>query len=152
MWIRKIRKIDYAAVDRLLLQLHQVDVEGRPDLFAPADHYMAQEAFETLLENENVLAFLVQERLTVVGCCFVSLLERCGEAPQKTAYIDLLVVDQAHRRQGIGRMIFQEVERQARAQGAQKVELTAWSHNTAARCAYEAYGMQPQRSIYEIRL
>lgn len=152
MWIRKIRKIDYAAVDRLLLQLHQVDVEGRPDLFAPADHYMAQEAFETLLENENVLAFLVQERLTVLGCCFVSLLERCGEAPQKTAYIDLLVVDQAYRRQGIGRMIFQEVERQARALGAQKVELTAWNHNTAALCAYEAYGMQPQRSIYEIRL
>ena len=152
MWIRKIRKIDYAAVDRLLLQLHQVDVEGRPDLFAPADHYMAQEAFETLLENENVLAFLVQERLTVLGCCFVSLLERCGEAPQKTAYIDLLVVDQAHRRPGIGRMIFQEVERQARALGAQKVELTAWNHNTAALCASESYGMQPQRSIYEIRL
>ena len=152
MRIRPVNRFDYPAVDRLLLQLQQADAASRPDLFAPMAHYMPRETFENLLSNENILALLATERGHAVGCCFVSLLERCGEAPQKTAYIDLLVVDQAHRRQGIGRMIFREVERQARAQGAQKVELTAWSHNTAARCAYEAYGMQPQRSIYEIRL
>ena len=152
MKIRPVNRFDYPAVDRLLLQLQQADAASRPDLFAPMAHYMPRETFENLLSNENILALLATERGHAVGCCFVSLLERCGEAPQKTAYIDLLVVDQAHRRQGIGRMIFREVERQARAQGAQKVELTAWSHNTAARCAYEAYGMQPQRSIYEIRL
>ena len=66
------------------------------------------------------------------------------------AYIDLLVVDAAHRRQGIGRKMFAEVERQARRAGAQKVELTVWSHNKIAQQAYAAYGMMPQRSIYEM--
>lgn len=56
---------------------------------------------------------------------------------------------QTHRRQGIGRTIFQEVEQQARTRGAQKVELTAWNHNTIALKAYESYGMKLQRSIYE---
>ena len=32
MWIRDITRFDYAAVDRLLLQLQQADAAGRPDL------------------------------------------------------------------------------------------------------------------------
>ena len=152
MWIRNIRNADYPAIDRLLLQLHQVDVTGRPDLFFPADHYMSREAFESLLQNENVFAFLAQERFEVLGCCFVSLLERSGGVPIKTAYIDLLVVDKAHRRRGIGKMLFQEVQKRAKAYGAEKVELMVWSYNQIAMEAYRSYGMTPQRSIYEINL
>lgn len=149
MWIRTICKADYSSVDRLLLQLHQVDVSGRPDLFSPADHYMSRDAFETLLENQNVFAFLAQERLEAVGCCFVSLLEKHGV---KTAYIDLLVVDEKHRRQGIGRALFREIQKQARKLGAKNVELMVWSYNQTAVKAYESYGMTPQRSIYEARV
>ena len=152
MWIRTIHKTDYPAVDRLLLQLQQADVTARPDQFAPMAHYMPQESFENLLKNENVLALLVQERLEVVACCFVSLLDRSSFHPCKTAYIDLLVVDEKHRRQGIGKMLFREVETRARRFGAQRVELMVWSHNTIAEKAYAAYGMTPQRSIYEIAL
>lgn len=38
MTIRDIRKADYEAVDRLLLQLHRVDVAGRPELFLETKH------------------------------------------------------------------------------------------------------------------
>lgn len=149
MWIRTICKADYSSVDRLLLQLHQIEVNGRPDLFFPADHYMSRDAFETLLENQNVFAFLAQERLEAVGCCFVSLLEKSGV---KTAYIDLLVVDEKHRRQGIGKALFREIQKQARKLGAKNVELMVWSYNQTAVKAYESYGMTPQRSIYEVRI
>mgnify|MGYP004471094089 FL=1 len=150
LWIRTIQKLDYTAVDRLLMQLHQLDVAERPDRFATADHYMSRESFELLLENENVLTFLAQERTTIVGCCFVSLLERNEGTPTKTAYIDLLVVDEAYRRKGIGKALFQAVRKQARRLHAQNVELMVWSHNEVAVKAYESYGMMPQRSIYEI--
>lgn len=150
MWVRTIRKSDYPAVDRLLLQLHEVDMAGRPDLFAPMAHYMPREAFEHLLDNENVLTFLAQERGKALGCCFVSLLERRDPEPQKIAYIDLLVVDRDHRRKGIGKALFREVQKRGKALGVQRVELMVWSHNTAAIKAYTSYGMTPQRSLYEI--
>ena len=70
----------------------------------------------------------------------------------RTAYVDLLVVDEAHRRQGIGKAFFREIERRARRHGAQKVELTVWNYNQTAIRAYESYGMPPQRSIYEARI
>lgn len=127
MWIRDITRFDYAAVDRLLLQLQQADAAGRPDLFSPADHYMSREAFD-------------------------SLLKRNGPPLVKIAYIDLLVVDARHRRRGIGKGLFQEVQKRARKVGSDRVELMVWSHNKIAERAYESYGMTPQRSIYEIRL
>lgn len=152
LWFRRIQRSDYAVVDRLLLQLHQVDVQGRPDRFRPCDHYMPQEAFENLLENENILAFLAVEHGQARGCCFVSLLEHSGAVPHKSAYIDLLVVDQPYRRKGIGRAMFRHVQRYARKAGADTVELMVYNHNQAAINAYRKYGMTPQRSIYEYRL
>ena len=152
MFFRSVHKSDYPAVDALLMQLHRLDLAGRPDLFAPADHYFSREAFESLLENDCVLAFLAQERSEILGCCFVSLLERSGDAPVRTAYVDLLVVDEAHRRQGIGKAFFREIEKRAKRHGAQKVELMVWNYNQTAIRAYESYGLTPQRSIYETRI
>ena len=152
MLIRRITRWDYDAVDRLLLQLQQADARSRPDLFAPMKHYMPRDTFDSLLSNDNIIAFLAQEQREVVACCFVSILDRSSAHPVKVAYIDLLVVDAAHRRQGIGKRMFAEVARQARRAGAQKVELTVYSHNTIAESAYRAYGMAPQRSIYEMQI
>ena len=108
MMIRSIRKSDYWGVDRLLLQLHQMDVSNRPDMFAPITRYMTRDSFNSLVENPNVIALLAREKGTAVGCCFVSMLQRSGMTPMKSAYIDLLVVDEKHRHRGIGRALFQE--------------------------------------------
>ena len=152
MVIRNIRKSDYAAVDALLLQIHQVDVDGRPDMFWPIEQYMTRDSFDSLVTNKNVISILAQERGEIIGCCFVSMLERSGMAHMKSAYIDLLVVDEKHRRKGVGRAIFNEVQKRARKAGANRVDLMVWNHNSIAENAYKAYGMTPQRTVYEIKI
>lgn len=152
MFIRNIRKSDYSAIDDLLLQIHQVDVDGRPDMFQPIEQYMTRDSFESLVANKNVISILAQERGEIIGCCFVSMLERSGMAHMKSAYIDLLVVDEKHRRKGVGRAIFGEVQRRAKKVGAKRIDLMVWSHNQIAESAYQSYGMVPQRCVYEISL
>ena len=152
MFIRNIRKSDYSAIDALLLQIHQVDVDGRPDMFWPIEQYMTRDSFESLVVNKNVISILAQERGEIIGCCFVSMLERSGMAHMKSAYIDLLVVDEKHRRKGVGRAIFREVQKRARKVGAKRLDLMVWSHNQIAESAYKSYGMVPQRCVYEISL
>lgn len=152
MIIRKIRKKDYGQVDRLLLQLHDVDVKGRPELFVEKDRFMPRDTFESLISNEDICAILAEQRGEIVGCCFVSTLDRCGMVEMKTAYIDLLVVDEKHRRQGIGKALFRTVEKRAQRLGAKRIDLMVWSHNPIAIQAYESYGMVRQRSVYEKRL
>lgn len=152
MFIRNMRKSDYAAVDALLLQIHQVDVDGRPEMFAPIEQYMTKDAYDSLVANKNVISILAQERGKIIGCCFVSMLERSGMAYIKSAYIDLLVVDEKHRRKGVGRTIFQEVQKRAKKVGARRIDLMVWSHNPVAESAYKAYGMTPQRTVYELKI
>ena len=149
MRIRNIRKKDYEDVDRLLLQLHQIDVTARPELFSTIDHFISRDSFNFQIENPDNLALLAEEHGTVLGCCFVSLLDHSGMAEMKTAYINLLVVDEKYRRNGIGKSLFLTVQKRAKKMGAKRVDLTVWSHNQIAVTAYEAYGMHPQRYIYE---
>lgn len=75
---------------------------------------------------------------------------KSGDAHIKTAYIDLLVVDEKHRRKGIEKALFNEVQKRTRKVGAKRVNLTVWSYNKIAESAYESYGMTPLRSVYEI--
>ena len=152
MFIRNIRKTDYTAVDALLLQIHQVDVDGRPDMFWPIEQYMTRDSFDSLVNNKNVISILAQERGEIIGCCFVSMLERSGMAHMKSAYIDLLVVDEKHRRKGVGRALFNEVQKRAGKAGAKRIDLMVWNHNPIAENAYKAYGMTPQRTVYEIKI
>ena len=152
MIIRNVRKSDYEAIDKLLLQLHSIDVCGRPDMFSPAQRYMTKDTFESLLENKNVFALLAQQGKEILGCCFVSIIERSGMAHMRSAYIDLLVVDEKHRRKGIGKAIFRAVQKQAKKVGAKRIDLTVWGHNQIAERAYRSYGMVPQRCVFEINL
>ena len=72
------------------------------------------------------------------------------DATERRLEIDLLVVDEKHRRKGIGKALFNEVQKRARKVGAKRVNLTVWSYNKIAESAYESYGMTPLRSVYEI--
>lgn len=148
MILRTMKKHDYTQVDALLMQIHQLDLEERPDLFSPKAHYMTKSCFASLLDNENIFGVLAMERGRAVGACMVSLI--AGEV--LTAYVDLLVVERARRREGIGGALFREVRRRAGMRGAKRIELMVWSHNPIAEKAYRAYGMKPQRTIYEMNI
>lgn len=152
MFIRNIRKSDYAAVDALLLQIHQVDVVGRPDMFSPIERYMTRNSFDSLVENKEIISILAQDKGEIIGCCFASMMERSGMVRMKSAYIDLIVVDEQHRNKGVGKAIFNEVQKRANKAGAKRIDLMVWSHNDIAIQAYESYGMTPQRTVYEINI
>lgn len=113
---------------------------------------MAQECYENLVDSPTVISILAQKHRDILGCCFVSLLGKEGSDESKTAYIDLLVVDEPHRRKGIGKALFQEVQKRAKKMGVHRVDLTVWSYNKDAVCAYESYGMTPLRSVYEVMI
>ena len=147
--IRNIRKSDYQAVDRLLLQLHKVHVEGRPELFLPLEHFMSEESFNNLIEDEEMITILAEKNFKVVGCCFVSMLSHRGMVRMQIAYIDQLVVDEKYRKRGIGKKLFETAERRAKELGAKRIDLMVWEHNRIAIQAYESYGMTPQMHTYE---
>ena len=147
--LRKMKKKDYAAVEHLMQQLQRVHIAGRPELYQPMQHCLTEYFFESLLTNEDVIALLAEDMGAVVGVCIVSMLTQSGSVRMKTAYVDELVVDEPHRRTGIGSALLAEAERLSRKRGAKRLDLMVWSFNETAISVYEKYGMTPQRIIYE---
>lgn len=150
--IREMRKRDYPMVEKLLQQLNEVHIEGRPELFVAQKQVYTRDFFESMISNEEMITILAEINHAVVGICVVSLMNTSGMVKMKTAYVDELVVDKPYRRRGIGRALFAEASKRAKKMGAQRIDLMVWSFNKNAISAYDAYGMVPQRCIYEKEL
>ena len=147
--IRNIRKDDYFDVNRILLQLHKVHVNGRPELFIDKDCAILQDNFNSVVDNDEIISILEERNHQVVGVCFVSMMETSGMVRMKTAYINEIAVDEPYRRKGIGRKLFREAEKRSRKMGAKRIDLLVWGFNENAIAAYESYGMTPQRFFME---
>jgi ribosomal protein S18 acetylase RimI-like enzyme len=69
-----------------------------------------------------------------------------------TCRITSLIVDEAHRRDGLGRLLLREAERRARACGAVRIELTSAAHRHAAHAFYKASGYEESSLRFVKRL
>lgn len=150
--IREIRIEDYGAVDKLMQQLHKVHVNGRPDLYVDLEHPYSKEEFEDLVENDEVISVAAEVDERIVGICFVTMRNKSGMVPMRTAYMDDLVVDESYQRQGIAKALLEAVEKRTKELGAKRMDLMVWSFNEQAKSLYESFGMTPQRFIYEKEL
>ncbi|MBQ5869084.1 MAG: GNAT family N-acetyltransferase, partial [Lachnospiraceae bacterium] len=61
MQIRNMTLNDYNEVDRLMAQVHQLHVNGRPDLYIDVDHIYSYEQFKEMVENEDMITILAEE-------------------------------------------------------------------------------------------
>lgn len=147
--LRSMRRGDYAGVERLLHQLQEIHIAGRPELYGPTENCLHEDFFRSMLSNGDMIAIVAQSERSIIGVCIASMLNYSGAVRVKTACIDQLVVDERWRRQGIGRALLKEAEKRAASLGATRLDTIVWSFNGGAKAAYEKCGMTPQRIIYE---
>jgi mycothiol synthase len=109
-------------------------------------------SFPRIVTREPYVGLVaVQDSLTV-GACVGSIAQ--ADDGKAEGFIDLLVVDRAHQRRGIGRQLAAAIEQQLAARACQQISLSgispnnAWPgvdiHYTAAVCLAEDSGYQRQ--------
>ncbi len=150
--IRPLTAADYPAVDRLMQQLHQFHVKGRPDLYLPLEHPYGQAEFEKLLAQPQFLALCAEVNGAVVAMTTVTLRPKSGMVNFPTAYLNELVVAEAWQHQGIAKALYEAICAEAKSHGARRLDLMVWDFNEGAKAFYEQLGMTPQRHIYEKEL
>ena len=69
--------------------------------------------------------------------------------PRRIYYVTEFGVDEAYRRQGVGRELMAFMEADARAKGFSGIELDMWTFNENARAFYEALGFRTYRLYME---
>lgn len=152
MEIRDMESKDYPEIDRLMKELHELHVKGRPDLYTELEHSYSREEFEKIVSDPEIIAILAEEKSVVIGLCIGTLRKKSGMVEMKTMYIEDLIVDRNFRGKGIASQLYEEMEERGRNTGAKRLDLMVWEFNSDAKRFYEKQGMRPQRYIYEKEL
>lgn len=146
--VRPAAEKDIPAILRLLVQVNMVHHRGRPDLFRGLATKYSGEELRSILRHPETPVFVFEEDGRVLGHAFCVLQQKKDDSVLtdiRTLYIDDICVDEATRRTGAGKALFDRTLAFAREKGCYNVTLNVWSCNPGALAFYEKMGMTPQK-------
>ncbi len=153
MVIRNLKLEDFDDVNNLFMQLHNYEMEQRPDLFRKIEKPTTPKAwdFEASLSDSNKTMIGAEVNDKIVGFAILQIIQSTYKAqtPRTYAYFENIVVNENYRRRGIGTAVYQEGVKRAKEQGATSAELKVWSFNAGAIKFYQSLGMSVQSLTME---
>lgn len=156
MEIRRATEQDIPELARLLLQVHGVHADGRPDLFKPgARKFTDAELAELLADDDTFIFVAANEDGSLSGHAFCVYEHHAGLHGWQnidSLHIEDICVDEAARGKRIGTALYEHVVAFAREQGFYNLTLNVWECNPGARAFYEALGLKPYKTGMEIVL
>lgn len=154
MEIRQAARGDIGELARLLLQVHKVHSDARPDLFRPGARKYSDEELAAILEDDArpVFAAILDGKVAGYAFCVLQRPEHANMVDALTLYIDDVCVDEAFRGHGVGRALFEHALAFARKAGCHNLTLNVWEGNPGARRFYERMGLKVQKTGMEMLL
>ena len=111
-----------------------------------------QDRTYTLLREEESDILIAERDGVICGMAAIEYLNK-PESPychlRRIYYVTEFGVDEAYRRQGVGRELMAFMEADARAKGFSGIELDMWTFNENALAFYEALGFRTYRLYME---
>ena len=124
-----------------LIELYAQLAEDR-SAARPARGEDARSLLASVMRQENRCLLVATTRGTLVGTADMLVVENLTYAGRPWVIIENVVVDQKHRRHGVGRALFGEVFRRAREAHCCKVQLLSLKHRKDAHEFYRSLGFQ----------
>ena len=153
MKIRELTIEDFDAVNDIFMQMQDLHVENRPDLYRKMDKPATTKAwdYEASLGDENMIMLGAEEEGKIVGFCIAEIRKAESKAlvPCISVHIKNIAVNENYRRRGIGRTLYQEAVIRGKARGADRVDLKVFSFNDDAIGLYKSLGMTVQSYTME---
>lgn len=149
---------DLSAVCHIRRQVHQIHVDGRPDIFRmPAADEM--DSFDSYIydifsdESYGLLVCEVQHAIT--GYALIHrVIPKNHPAKQKEThfFIEQFGVDELQRKKGYGTELMQGIVELARKELASSISLDVWAFNESAEKFYRKLGMKTKQTFLELTL
>ena len=138
--IRFAKPEDYRRVECLMQQIQKLHVIWRPDIYKPCSDVLPEAAFLEEVKQETMLVAEIEGK--VVGlCAFMRRhIESDRQVTRDVLFIDVMVVDEVCRGQGIGHKLFDALKVLAKKRKVDGIELQVNARNRAAYEMYTKYG------------
>ena len=128
---------DYPVIDSYMQELHDLHVQGRPDLFIPASHIYSEADFREITTDGNHIALAMTDDHFIAGFIIASLRTKSNMVTGTLiAYVDDMFVHPSYRGQKIATTLFHEMEQKAKELGATRIDLMVWEFNESAQELY----------------
>ena len=131
--VREATIADAADIQKLVLELAETVGD------APPVEEAVRERLEELLETPRSRILVVENGRRVVGAVSFWIKPDLAHG-DIVVEVPMLVVAEDHRRNGVGRLLMEEVRTVASEHGASLIELVATTANVAAREVYHSLG------------
>jgi ribosomal protein S18 acetylase RimI-like enzyme len=155
--IREAFENDYFHINHLVMEVHNLHVENRPDVYVQVDTPLMREQFEDLLNAEDTKLFVVEDtdNKELLAYSIVKIMTPRNMhilTSVRFAYIDDFCVKSSYKRKGIGRMLFEYILDCAKTEGVSSIQLVVWEFNKDAIEFYESLGMSTRNRRMELNI
>ena len=150
--VRFAEERDIPRINELRRQVSELHAQNRPDIFKPGFCQELQDRAYTLLREEESDILIAERDGVICGMAAIEYLNKPESPychPRRIYYVTEFDVDEAYRRQGVGRELMAFMEADARAKGFSGIELDMWAFNKNAQAFYEALGFRTYRLYME---
>ena len=135
--VREYKKSDFTGLIELLANVYGSEIE--------------QDKLENIyLSEKRKILVAVDENNTVAGCAFLEKREDFIR-PERVLFISYVAVDEKIRKQGIGKKIFEEIEKIAQKEKCSAIELTSANYRTGAHAFYASLRFSPKKTTVFIK-
>ena len=150
--VRFAEEKDIPRINELRRRVSELHAAGRPDIFKPGFPKELQDYAHTLLQREESDILAAERDGVICGIAAVEYQYK-PETPysyeRRTYHVMEFGVDEAYRRQGVGRELMDFIAADAKAKGFSRIELDMWAFNESAQAFYEALGFHTYRLLME---
>ena len=131
---------DREGVNTIALQIHDLHVAWRPDLFCMTEEPFPQDMFQQAIADRLLYVAKIDGR--VVGFVELDIYPVSGprSVNRKVLSLESICVDEAFRGQGIGRAMIQDVRALAKAFRCREMVLGVYPENDGAVAFYQKCG------------
>ncbi len=146
--IRRASLKDIPYLTKLLLEVHRVHSDVRPDLFKRGAKKYSEEELTSMITTEIDPIFVAVAFDRVIGyafCIHKEVKKHNSLQDLRTLYIDDLCVDEEFRGEHIGKMLYEYVLAYAKEKNYYNVTLNVWADNINAVKFFERIGMRIQK-------
>lgn len=133
---------DWEEVKRLSVQIHDLHVAWRPDIYFHCDEPYPKEKFLEDIAMRTVYVARIAD--AVVGYVILSFLNKGGPGTvsKKQMRLDSICVDEALRGKGLGKAMVADVRALAKAFGCREIILSVHPENDEAVGFYQKCGFR----------
>lgn len=145
---------DYEAINNLAIQVHELHVTWRPDLFNSVKNVITKEELEEMIENKEIYVSIIDNK--IVGYIIFGIVEKKNQNPKfryrKQLNIDAMCVDKEYRGRGIGTELLNYAKNIAIENNCTDMYLTVNEENINAIKTYERFGMKVKNIAYSMQV